>query len=394
MKSDFQASRPEMLPAAGRAKTASCRIFFLTALLLLSAGGFLLFTLPQRSYSEQENRYLNRFEVPAFSAFLDTSMQKNITDSANDQFAGRDAWMKLATGLQRAAGFQDMGGVYFGRNGYYFERILDSSLSQKRYEDNLHYLEQFARENPKTRTAFFPVPPKHSIMTQELPPNAVFFDENRLYSLAASMLQEAALLDIRQEFLSFSGNRPLYFKTDHHWTMDAAYTAYAFWCRTHGETDLPLAGFQPECASRCFYGTLYSKAPDFSAQPDSFFLPSNLPDARVFVNSEKTVSIYDRSRLESKDKYAVYFGGNFGRIDIYPEESSQADRTLLIIKDSFANSLVPFLLSHYSQITMLDFRYCNRPLSELMQEIHPDETLVLYEISNFAQDRDFFKILK
>ena len=147
-------------------------------------------------------------------------------------------------------------------------------------------------------------------------------------------------------------------------------------------------------SSRCFYGTLYSKAPDFSAQPDSFFLPSNLPDARVFVNSEKTVSIYDRSRLESKDKYAVYFGGNFGRIDIYPEESSQADRTLLIIKDSFANSLVPFLLSHYSQITMLDFRYCNRPLSELMQEIHPDETLVLYEISNFAQDRDFFKILK
>ena len=75
-------------------------------------------------------------------------------------------------------------------------------------------------------------------------------------------------------------------------------------------------------------------------------------------------------------------------------KNSQNQRTLLLIKDSFANSLVPFLMADYAQISMIDFRYFYKPVSELIREIHPDETLILYEISNFAQDTNFFKILK
>ena len=97
--------------------------------------------------------------------------------------------------------------------------------------------------------------------------------------------------------------------------------------------------------------------------------------------------------FRSKDKYAVYFGGNFGRIDI-ELKNSRNHKKLLVIKDSFANSLIPFLMADYAQITLIDFRYFNKPVSKLIQEIQPDETLIVYEISNFAQDTNFFKILK
>ena len=51
-------------------------------------------------------------------------------------------------------------------------------------------------------------------------------------------------------------------------------------------------------------------------------------------------------------------------------------------------------MADYAHIVMIDFRYYNMPYSSLMNEIQPDDTLVLYEISNFAQDTNFLKILK
>lgn len=57
-------------------KKASATIFFTATVLFLAVCGILLFALPQRTYSENENRYLTTFQPLSISAFLDTSMQK------------------------------------------------------------------------------------------------------------------------------------------------------------------------------------------------------------------------------------------------------------------------------------------------------------------------------
>lgn len=374
-------------------KNISPAIFFTTTILLLSFCGILLFLLPQREYSENENRYLTTFQSPSISAFLDTSMQKNLTDGANDQFVGRDVWMNFSTSLQRTIGFQNIGGVYLGKNGYYFERILDSQLSETRYLNNLRYLEQFA-QTYHTDSLFLPVPSKGSILKEQLPANAVLYSTDRLYDQAEKQLQKTSFIDIRSILIKEKNKTPLYFKTDHHWTMDAAYLAYTVLCNIHGNSATPLSQFAPACASENFFGTLYSKAPDFRTQPDRFFLPAKVPEAEIFIDDVKQVnSIYDQNKLETKDKYGVYFGGNFGKIAIDVKNSCN-DKILLVIKDSFANSLIPFLMTNYKSIIMVDLRYYNQPLSGLIQEIQPDETIFLYEISNFTQDTNFFKILK
>lgn len=367
-------------------------LFFIISILLPALCGILLFLLPQRAYSENENRYLTTFKPPTVSGFLDTSLQQNLTDSANDQFVGRDFWMKISTALQRAVGFQDLGGVYIGKDGYYFERVLDSHLSETRYINNLHYLEQFSQTYDLS-ACFLPVPSKGTVLKQQLPDHAVLYDADKLFKQAEQQLQQTAFSDVRLLFLNKSSNSQLYFKTDHHWTMDAAYLAYTAWCGMYGHSILPLAKFSPKCVSEDFFGTLYSKAPDFGTQPDLLFLPSDIPDAEIAIDAKPADSIYNWDKLKTKDKYGVYFGGNFGRIDIRAKNRCDGG-TLLVIKDSFANSLVPFLMADYAHIILIDFRYYNQPLSGLMQEIQPDEALILYEISNFAQDTYFFKILK
>lgn len=374
-------------------------IFFIASCFILAIGGILLFALPQDTFSEDENRYLTSIQLPTLSGFMDASMQENLTDGANDQFVGRSLWVKISTALQRAVGFQDIGGVYFGESGYYFERLLDSGLSKSRYLNNLHCVEQFASLY-NTKTSFLPVPSKGVILKNFLPANAVLYHADSYYKLADKQLEHADLMDIRKLLETGARNSQMYFKTDHHWTMDAAYLAYTAWCSTYGKKSAPLDAFAPTCASKSFYGTLYSKAPDFNVQPDFLFLPSKLPNAVVNIDENTVGSIYDQDKLDSKDKYGVYFGGNFAKVHIQMENKKDVQNKktnshkLLVIKDSFANSMVPFFMENYDEIIMLDFRYYNEPVSMLMETEQPDDTLILYELSNFAQDMNFFKILK
>ena len=378
----------------------SC-IFFIGITALLSIFGMFLFCMPQKSFSEMENRCLTTFQKMSVSGFFDTSFQDRLTKGANDQFAGRDFWMKFSVALQQAMGFHDVDGVYFGKEGYYFERVLDSQLSDSRYLNNLRCLGQFSGQS-QAKVTFLPVPAASTILSDKLPANAVTYDAKRLFTQAESQLENAELLDIRPDLSKECKKSQVYFKTDHHWTMEGAYQGYAAWCRVHKIAPRRLNFFSPKQVSDAFYGTLYSKAPFFSAEPDKLILPMKLPESDTFIDGKKTdaqsgkqpykYGIFDWAKLETKDKYAVYFGGNFGRIDIHT--NNQNKKNLLIIKDSFANSIVPFLMQHYQTITMLDFRYYNESTKKLVQSEHIDEVLILYELSNFAQDINFFKIIK
>ena len=103
-----------------------------------------------------------------------------------------------------------------------------------------------------------------------------------------------------------------------------------------------------------------------------------------------TDSLYDRSKLAEKDQYAVFFGGNWAKVTI--DTGVENGRRLLLVKDSFANAFVPFLTEDYETITMLDLRFFAESVPELMAEEGITDVLVLYELSNFAADRNLFKL--
>ena len=103
-------------------------------------------------------------------------------------------------------------------------------------------------------------------------------------------------------------------------------------------------------------------------------------DNDVVVNyvdeQKKTASLYDSSKLNSRDKYAVYLGGNFSVVDI--RTVSESNRRLLLIKDSYANSFVPFLTPYFREIVMVDPRYYSGTIGDIMDTYEITDTLFLY----------------
>ena len=101
----------------------------------------------------------------------------------------------------------------------------------------------------------------------------------------------------------------------------------------------------------------------------------------------RDIGMFDMNALKEKDKYRVFFGGNYGITDI---KSGSNDRKLVVVKDSFANCFVPLLTEDYGEIVMIDMRYFSGNIDMIAKDA--DEILFLYELSNFAEDSNIAKL--
>ena len=100
-----------------------------------------------------------------------------------------------------------------------------------------------------------------------------------------------------------------------------------------------------------------------------------------------TGGMYQRAFLEKKDKYSVFFGGNYGRLSIETGKK-ETGQNLLIIKDSFANCFAPLAAYHYDNVYMVDLRYFSGNLAEYAKEMGVTEVLLLYSMENMINDRN------
>lgn len=363
--------------------------YFILALILLFAGGLLWIVLPVRTFSEMENRCLKTWPEVNETGIRTGEVQEQLTNAANDQFVFRDFWMKNATAMQKILGLHDANGVYFGKDSYYLEKVLDTDFPEERYIRNVGYVEDFA-EKTQFNVAVLLVPTAGAVLSEKLPKHAVFYDADARYREGQKNVMAGNWIDIRERLKAEKTRGQIFFRTDHHWTTYGAYQAYCVYMEQLGETVHSYEYFKPESISDSFYGTLYSKAP-VKIEADELIVPQNIPDCYINIDGEETNSIYVPSVLNKKDKYGVYFGGNYGRIEIENKEIEEGE-TLVIIKDSYANSLVPYLMSHYKKIIMLDLRYYNESVQETVEQEHPSRVLILYEMSRFAQDSNLFKL--
>ena len=68
------------------------------------------------------------------------------------------------------------------------------------------------------------------------------------------------------------------------------------------------------------------------------------------------------------------------------------DNSLLIFKDSFSHSLVPFLALHYSKITLVDLRYLNQSFENWIDLDDYQQALFCYNFKDFAVNNDVQKV--
>jgi hypothetical protein len=152
--------------------------------------------------------------------------------------------------------------------------------------------------------------------------------------------------------------------------------------------------FDIEDVTNNFYGSLYTKMAAGVGNPDtiSIYFPKEKND--IVVNypdkQKKIASLYNSARLDEKDKYQVFTDGNHPLINI--KSLGDSKKKLLIIKDSYANSFIPFLTPHYGEIDIVDLRYYMDDLNELIDVDEITDVLFLFNVNTFNEDKSILNL--
>ena len=304
----------------------------------------------------------------------------------SDHIALRDGWTALKAGVTILTGRRDNRGVYLG-DDCLIENLAkpDETITKL----NTAAIDEFAKRTGK-QTFLLLAPTASEIERGRLPPFAATYDESGYIMQVGRSLRNAQLIDTVSALKAHSGEY-IYYRTDHHWTTLGAYYAYTAASGMLGYTPLGKSAFDIEKVTDTFNGTLYSKSGYRTVTPDSIslYLPKAGPPLSTLVigtgGSTKIYdSIYFKKMLSVKDKYSVFFDGNQACEDIF---TTSEGKRLLVIKDSYAHSFVPFLMNHYSRITMLDMRYLVQKPDDTVRLSDYDQVLFLYNVETFGSDK-------
>ncbi len=375
-------------------------------LLFIAAVSGISMAMPDREFSPNENRYLEKAPRLSVDDIMSGDFQKGLEEYLKDQLCFRDGWITAKTAIQKVCNDTDIGGAYVGADGYDFEKITPEDVDEKLVARNIKTVRDyfdFASDTiGKERLSFLLVPTSGLVMAEKLPKNARLFNQSQYIGQVENAMKDYQFIDLRKEFLAHN-KEYIYYKTDHHWTMDGAYLAYKKWCESTGHLYEDKDILEKTVLTDEFRGSLYSKILDADSASDSIWIynPQGLAPYSAHCNVKidgKTdmEGCFDKTKLREKDKYACFFGGNYGEVHISSGPDSKADSqgNLLVIKDSFANSFVPLITMDYDNIYMVDLRYFNGDMKGYLKEKNITDILVLYNISNFISDKNIYKLMQ
>jgi len=344
----------------------------------------------QRTYSPVEKRELQTRPEISITKVLDGRFQKKYESYLRDQFPGRDHWVSFQTDMELFMGKNEIHNVYIGKNHYLLEHYTKKEFDPQQISKNLQALEKFvgkAKQNADVHVMM--VPTKSWVLREKLPAFAPHYKEQKFYDVLQQKLEKEDVLISVEPVLDAHKEEEIYYRTDHHWTTLGAWYAYEQYTKAVGG-DLQRAQGKKKfrCISKDFYGTTYAKI-NYARQADKIEIYEPADKLRVVYNmgEKKTKTLYDFSFLKTADQYSVFTGGNQAVLEI--TGGIKNGKTLLLIKDSFANSILPFLAEDYEKLVVVDLRQLNVSGDRLLEMFSPTDILILYNSAQFAQDKEF-----
>ncbi len=355
-------------------------LFFIAALFLLNL------ILPDRTFSEQENRMLQTAPKFSLSSLFSGSFTSSFETYVTDQFALRDTWTSLKARAELCSGKRDNNGVFLCENDTLIEPYTAPKQSDLEFSlDAINTLSDTAG----VPVYFALIPSACEIWSDKLPTGAP--NDSQLDTIASAYAYvRAKTIDI---FSALDSHRKeaIFYRTDHHWTTRGAYYGYTAIAEAMGFVPTALSEYTERTVSDSFYGTAYSASGYSWVSPDSIsvFVPedgvsvTNYPEGTAEISS-----MYVEAFLEAKDKYKFFYGGNTPLLTIETEQKEAP--SLLILRDSYMDALSPFLTAHFSKIHIVDLRYFKTSLHAYISSEDIDQILVCYNVKNFAEDGNIF----
>ena len=375
--------------------------------------GFLVLCIatPDETFSEQENRNLKAFPELSAEAIIDGSFMEEFETYSSDTVVGRDLWVKIKNLADKSLGKKDNGNAYWGAEGFIFPAEY---INPVQLEKNLTYIYEFvarAKERGLEKASIMAVPTSQEILKEYVPEHVQTADEQMVLDMVEDKLADGLeVIQVADTLKANKDSKYIYYLTDHHWTQLGAYYGYRVWAEENGFEPLDPKDIQMVKAADEFYGTTYSKIATFNMQADVMYVykTPRMNEMTLEVDG-KIMDMFDEHYLETKDKYSYFLSSNHPLAHLYrvkggPEavrealdksaeakeemvaKATEGEKTLLIIKDSYANCFIPFVTEHYNNIYVVDLRYYKQSVLDLIEEKGVDEVLFLYNAIQLSND--------
>lgn len=360
-------------------------IFFLIILV-----GFMIaaFVIPDKTFSEQENRVLAKAPKYSTESLKSGKLMKEIEEYLTDQFPLRDNWISIKSRVERLSGKTENNNVFLGKEDTLIKRfeVADESLVEK----NINAVNKLV-ESTDIPVYFSLIPGAVSIWEEKLPDNAQNDDQKEIIDVLYSNVN-CKTID-NYSVLRKHKEEAVFYRTDHHWTSLGAYYGYVAVADVLGLEVKGIEEYNKEVVSEDFYGTVYSSSGVRWVEPDTIVKYVSEDGKRVEViagNSSKEGMFYDYDKLKVKDKYAFFFGGNAALLKISSDAGN--GKSLLVIRDSYSDSEIPFLTEHFEEIYMMDLRYYKFGVQYFLEQTGVDAILINYSLDNFCEDGNVIMI--
>ncbi len=370
--------------------------------LLLNLTAIAFWLVPDKPFSARENRALQT--LPRFDTerLLSGDLSSAYNDYFADQFVARNLLLTLKGSLELLSGKGENNGILLGRDGQLAKRLFSTARADRDAAEDSdvidaeHLKHAAAGINRATENSDIPFAVFLTGRTADVAASAFLYPTNgsdkMLATLRENVNRDVNYLDLVPTYRTrYESGEYVYYRTDHHWTTLGAYYAYCDILKAFDmENDIiPAENFAKETVSTNFWGTFAAKSGFHFVKPDSveLWLLGNEDDFLVTADGRTLEDgFYNRAHLSGNDKYSVFLDGTHDVVTITKKDGENRP-TLAIFKDSFANSVAPFLAQHFDLVlyNLSSPRTDYTDVTAYTKACNADAALVLYTLGNVIE---------
>ena len=333
---------------------------------------FLWFS-PAKDISEAERRPLAQMPEIKAETILSGKFMGEFEDYTLDQFPLRDTFRQIKSLFHYYALRQSDNNDIYIADGYAVKQeypLKESSLNHA-LDKFTHIYDKYLKDSG-SKIILSVVPDKGFYLAEDS--GHLSMDYEKLFQAVQEKLTWAEFADLTGVLEAED-----YYRTDTHWRQEKILDAAAKLCEALGVASFSEGELVPTLVERPFYGVYYGQAALPMAAEDLYVMTGDVLDQCTVYDYEtgKTGSIYDRTKLDSRDLYDVYLSGARALLKI-ENPNAATDQELIVFRDSFGSSMVPLLVKDYKTVTVVDIRYIASDLIGNFVEFTGQDVLFLY----------------
>ena len=371
-----------------------CLVICVAFAAFLALHTLLFLVVPDRAMSENENRTLQQKPKLTLSAIADGSYMKQYETYLTDQFPNRDGLISFHSFFASLLGHREQNGVYLGKRGFLFE--AQTPLDEERLQKTTDAINALMAQEKHAQCAMILAPNSTYVLKKYLPYGLKMDDQKAQLTTVKNALQgeKFSWVSVLKSYEKVEDPTTLYYHTDHHWTTRAALRAFLS-LSSKWNLGAKEKSFNIEAVSKKFSGVLAASYGERKIKDVLEICVPKKSEGTYTVSYESqskvTASVFDTEKLDQRNQYEVFLGGNYDKIVI--QTLAETEDTLLLFKDSFANCLIPMLTPYFTKIVIIDPRYFSDSLQDIIDDNEFTHILFVYILNTFLADKSLAGVL-